>query len=90
MALAWPPKDTDEILDYRIDWTDRLDGDTIETSTWTVPSGITKETDTSTATAATIWLSGGTLNERYSLLNRIETAGGRTMDQTVTIRIKEK
>ena len=90
MALAFPNKDPNEVLDYQIDWTLRLAGDTISTSTWTVPAGITKDSDSNTTTAATVWLSGGTLGETYELLNRIVTAGARTMDQTVKIKIKSK
>lgn len=90
MALDWPFKDPDEVLDYQIDWTTRLDGDTIATSTWIVADGITKDSDSNTTTATTIWLSGGTIGDRYELTNRITTAGGRTMDQTVRIKIKAK
>lgn len=90
MALTWPDKDPEEVLDYQIDWTDRLDGDTIATSAWTVPTGITQNSNTFTTTATTIWLSGGTLDERYELTNRITTAGGRTMDQSVRVKIKAK
>lgn len=90
MSLSWPFKDPDEVLDYEIDWTARLAGDTISTSTWTVPSGITKNSDTSAASTTTIWLSSGTIGTSYSILNRIVTANGRTMDQTVKLKIKSK
>lgn len=90
MALSWPDKDPDEVLDYRLNWSARLAGDTIVSSTWTVPSGITKDSDENTTTATTIWLSGGTLKANYALMNRIVTAAGRTMDQTVEIRVSTK
>jgi len=90
MALEWPSKDTDEVLDYQLDWSGRLGSDTIATSSWTVPAGITKNSDTNTATVTTIWLSSGTLNSSYELQNRVTTTGGRTMDQTVRIRIRAK
>ncbi len=90
MALSWPNKDPDEVLDYEIDWAARLTTDTISTSTWTVPSGITKDSDSKTSTTTTVWLSGGTLGDSYEILNRIVTAGGRTMDQTVKLKIKTK
>lgn len=91
MALKWPDKDPDEVLDYEINWSDRLDGDTISSSTWILPDdGVEKESDTSTTTATTIWLSGGTLGETYELTNRVVTAGGRTMDQSVRIKLKAK
>lgn len=91
MSLSWPFKDPDEVLDYHIDWSDRLDtGDTIVTSTWTVPTGITLDDDDQTTTTTTVWLSSGTLATTYEILNRIVTAAGRTMDQTVKLKIKAK
>ncbi len=98
MSKKWPFKDPDEVLDYEIDWygtavePGRLYGstDTIDTSLWVTPSGITKDSDDQTGTTTTIWLSGGTLGETYEILNRVVTAGGRTMDQTVKLKIKAK
>lgn len=90
MRLRWPSKDENEILDYVIDWTDRLAQDTISTSTWTVPSGLTESSSSSTTTTTTVWLSGGTTGTTYDVLNRITTAAGRTMDQTVRIKIADK
>jgi hypothetical protein len=85
-------KDPNGVVDYSIDWSTYLeeDADTIETSTWTVPAGITKDSDSETNTVTTIWLSGGTAGEIYPLLNRITTAGGRTQDQTINIRVAER
>jgi hypothetical protein len=90
MVLAWPNKDPDEILDYIVDWTARLAGDTIISSVFTVPVGITQNSAAFTATKTTVWLSGGTLDSVYEVLNRVVTLGGRTMDQTVKIRIRRK
>jgi hypothetical protein len=84
-----PDKDPNAILDYSIDWSDWLDTDEISTSTWTVPTGITKTSESNTTTVATIWLSGGTAGTTYTLLDRITTTGGRTMDQTFKIYVKE-
>lgn len=83
-------KDPNAVLDYVVDWTTWLGTDTIVTSTWTVPAGITKDSDSKTNTAATIWLSGGTENTDYACVNRITTAGGRTEDQTITIKCRSK
>ena len=90
MALQWPPKDPNEVLDYAVNWASRLGADTIATSSFTVPSGIVKDSETSASQTATIWLSGGVEGQKYSILNRITTVGGRTMDQTVKIKIKSK
>ena len=90
MALEWDFKDPDEVLDYRVDWSARLDGDTIASSTWEVPTGLTKDSDTSDDDSTTIWLSGGTLGDNYTLVNRITTAGGRTFDQSVKLKVRTR
>jgi len=78
-------KDADAVLDYSVDWSDWLGTDTISTSTWTVPTGITKNSDSKTDTATTVWLSGGTSGTNYALANKIVTAAGRTEERTITI-----
>lgn len=83
-------RDPDSVLDYLIDWTAWLDTDTIATSTWIVPDGITKASDSHTATTTTIWLSGGTAGTGYPITNRITTAGGRTDDRTIRVRVVEQ
>lgn len=83
-------KDPDAVIDYQVDWWAWLDEDTISSSSWIVPAGITKDSDSYTDKAATIWLSGGTAGQSYELTNRITTAGGRTDDRTITITVKQK
>jgi hypothetical protein len=95
LSLKWPNKDPNEVLDYQINWARRVQSsrtpdDTIESSTWIVPDGITSPSDTFTDTTTTIWLSGGTVDETYELTNRVVTTEGRTMDESVTIKIKER
>lgn len=83
-------KDPDAVLDYQIDWSDWLGADTISTSSWTVSSGITKDSDTNSSTTTTIWLSGGTAGTRYELVNEIVTAGVRTENRTIYIEVVER
>lgn len=83
-------KDPAAVLDFLVDWTAWLAGDTITTSTWAVPTGITKDSDSKTATAAKVWLSGGTAGTDYRLTNHIVTAGGRTDERTIRIQVREK
>lgn len=91
--LKWPYKDPDEVLDYQVDWTARLNGDTITSSVF-IPQFTTNDlvidTQIVAGNTATIWLSGGTLNQNYVFVNRITTDGGRTMDQSISIQIKGK
>jgi len=83
-------KDPDAILDYAVDWSRWLAGDTVASSVWIVPTGLTKATESNTATKAIVWLSGGTAGQTYTVTNRITTAAGRTEDRSFTIRVEER
>ena len=88
--LNWPVKDPNEVLDYEIDWTDRLvAGETISSYSWITESGtITIDSHSQAAGVVTAWLSGGTHGSSIVLTNRIVTNQGRTYDQSVRLRIK--
>ena len=112
--MSLPPKDPNAVDNYYIVWwsedgtndgsasdTGELQGATISTTEWTVPAGITKDSDTKGSvtmrgityaanTVTTIVLSSGTAGTDYELLNRIETSDGRTLDKTITIRVREQ
>ena len=83
-------KDPDATKDYQALWAEWLKTDTISASTWIVPTGITKLSDSFTTTTATIWLTGGTLGRTYKVVNRVATVGGRTEDQTLIFHIVPK
>ena len=83
-------KDPNAVLDYSVDWAKWLDGDTIATSVWTVPAGLTKVSDTNTTTKTTVWLSGGTADQSYTVTNRITTTGGRTEDRSFIVKVEER
>lgn len=85
-------KDPDEVLDYKFDWYDWLNplADTISTSTFFATSGISVGVTSNTTTNSTVWLSGGTSGQPYRITNRIVTAGGRTSDRSITIRVQER
>lgn len=85
--------DPQSVLDYTIDWSDWLAAsETISASTWTVPVGITQTTPAPsfTTTTATIWITGGTLNLSYSVVNHITTSQGRQQDQTITLAVRDR
>ena len=82
-------KDPEAVLDYEIDWTDWLNSDTISASTWTVPTGLTKDSDSQTTTHAKIWLSSGTEGQTYAVENKIVTTGLRTDERTIYIEVRE-
>ena len=74
-----------------------LQGEAIVTATWTVPTGLTKVSSNQNAvtidgvsyaanTVTTVWLSGGTDGETYTLLIQITTAT-RTLAKTFTLPV---
>jgi len=83
-------KDPEAVLDYEIDWSLWLSGDTITESSWTVESGLTKGSDFYTDTTTTVWLSGGTVMTTYLAVNHIVTAAGREDDRTIKIVCRDK
>ena len=85
--MTLDPKDPEAILDYVSDWTKHLGADTIATSDWTV-TGATIDSHSNTTKIATVWLSGGVVGTTIYATNRITTAGGRTLDQTLEIQVK--
>lgn len=93
MSRSWPSKDPDDILDYVVDWTRRLDaGDTISDAEFTLATdaGLTVQSSSFTNTTATVWLINGNAGETASIRCRIDTAGGRRFDQTISLPIAEK
>lgn len=84
-------KDPDEVLDYTINWINWLtSGDTISSSVWIVPAGITEDSNSFTNTTASVFLSGGIAGTEYKLTNTIVTAGGRTAQRTISIKVAER
>ena len=83
-------KDPQATLDYSVEWSQWLDGDTISTSSWTVTTGLNNTSESTTTTKATVWLSGGSIGGVYSAVNTITTATGRTDERTITICVVNK
>lgn len=84
-------KDPNATLDYTWDWASYLEeGETLTDSQIIVPSGIILESDSHSDTAAVAWLSGGTVNQVYRVVNRITTSEGRIDDRSIEIRVMER
>jgi len=97
-------KDPDEVLDYEFNWatadgylndgsasdTGWLQSDTIATSTVTVESGLTLDSDSNNTVRAIAWLSGGTAGVDYTVTNQIVTAAGRTGERSILVRVRPK
>ena len=98
-------KDPDAVLDYSIRWTDWLDGDEINASTWSItasesPTVLTVDStsygsDTTVSpnvanAVAKVWLSSGTVGITYYVTNHITTSAGREDDRTIAIKVQNK
>lgn len=81
-------KDPDATIDIPFNWALDLDGDTISTSQFLLPDGLTSVSTSNTTTTATIFVSGGAEGRVYRVTNRVTTAGGRTWDKTKRVLVK--
>lgn len=85
---AWPRKTPDELVDYALELSPRLNGtDTITSVSWTAPDGIVVEAARRFDTLAVVWLSGGLVDVPYTLRCFAKTAQGRRYEQSVTIAV---
>lgn len=100
LPLDWPlVKPAAGILDFQFNWgpsptspTGWLNGDTLTASTFAVATSdgstaVAVGATSFTATAATVWLSGGTAGIS-SVVNHVTTAAGRQMDWTMPLRVE--
>ena len=85
-------KDPNEVLDYLFRWTKELEriDDTISSFEIIAETGITIDSSSNTDTEVTVWISGGTIAERYLVTCRIVTAGGRTYDKSFYLHIAQQ
>ena len=87
MANSFPTKYPDEVLDYAVDWTAKLAGDTIVSATVrAAASSLTISREGNTDTLQSFWLSGGT-SGLVILTCEVVTSGSRTLAQPITIQI---
>lgn len=82
-------KDPDETIDFAFNWSAFLGADTISSVTFVLPDGLTSEDESNTTTTATIFVSGGTACCSYRITCRIVTAGGRTKDKTIRVKVTD-
>jgi len=83
-------KDSAATLDYTFDFTAWLGTDTIASAVVTTPTGLTEASETNTTTKVTVWLSGGTVGQSYTVTCRITTVAGRVDERSLLIRVRDK
>ena len=93
MSVTSYKKDPGEELDYIIDWSDWLEtGEEIFSSSFSVDTGIAKDSEDNTATTSTVWLSGGTTDTSYRVECTIVTnnSPARTAVRSFTIVCEDR
>lgn len=93
MLIYWPSKDPDEVVDYAIDWSRRIDGqDYIVDSQWVAETPAVQGSpamgpyaDSFGGKTTVVWLEGGSLGTRASFTNTVTTFAGRVLQQSVSI-----
>lgn len=85
-------QDPNDVLDYTLDWAPWLGVDTILNSVWSVSpaAGLTLSGGVFNNTLATIFISGGSESQIFTVTNRIVTAGARTKDRSFNVVIKSQ
>ncbi len=92
-ATAYPAdleKDPDDTVRVSFPWASRLAGDTIDTSDFLLPDGLTEVDDAGTGSERTVDVSGGECGQVYRVTNRITTDGGLQMDWTKRVLVRER
>lgn len=88
-------KDPAAVVDYTVDWSaGYLDGDSLADSSFSIEpgesGGLSVDAQAHDATTASVTLSGGITGHVYRVTNRVTTAGGRTDERSLTIRVTER
>lgn len=84
-------KDPQAVLDYSTDWSTWLAvGETITAATVTVPTGLTKDSQTNTGTVVTAWLSGGAVGLTYTVVYHITSSLGRQDERSISIAVRDR
>ena len=87
-------KDKDANLDYGFDWSAWLPQlptpDIIVGSQWILPADLTLTGESFDDTTTTVWISGGLVNQTYTITNRITTNDGRIDDRSFLMRMTER
>lgn len=84
-------KDPDATLDWIFDWTLWLgEFETITDAEFIVDPGLVVVATAHTTKTATVWLSGGSESQVYTVTNRVTTSDGRIDDRSFTLRCTQR
>lgn len=91
MLVASFVKDPAAILDYFMDWTAWLAGDTLTDSLWTATGSTTVvlSAPAVVGTITSVWVEGGDAGELVDLTNHVVTAGGREDERLLRLILRD-
>lgn len=88
MSLGtWATKDPQDVLDFKIDWSQLVGADTIVSSVWEVPEVFVASQESINGAVTVVWLSGGAVGT-YKIKNTITTSAGRVYDRSVVLPVQ--
>ncbi len=105
MSFRWPNKDKDELLDYSVDWSRFLAGNTITSVVWSIDdadgvktalpelstvNGLQNVSQTISGSVATINLNLGTNNTEYKVYCTMTDNTGSIAERVIRFKIKEQ
>lgn len=89
---VWPRSSGETVEDGTVTWTARHPDDasvpSVSSAVWTVPSGLTLDSQQEQGMVTYITLSGGTDGEDYEVLCRMTPTSGNVVEQTITIPVR--
>jgi len=85
-------KDPNATLDFGFDWSQWLGDDEaiIDYAVNVSPCGIVNDFNTNTAGSVIVWLSSGSVGQRYSVACLITTSGSRIDERTIKIDVRDR
>ncbi len=90
MSLGVKLKDKDETRDFSVDWSAHLaSGETITSTNFVVPAGLTLVSQASTSTVATVRVSGGVAGTIYTVLCQVTTSSGEQLERSFGLNIQD-
>lgn len=84
--------DPNDVIDYWLDITKQnaVDGDTVVSAVWDVPSPLEESDQVETSLRSTIFITGGVVGNTYKLTCQVTTTMGRKITGSILLYAEEK
>lgn len=82
-------KTPDETIRVTFHWAARLDGETLLTTAYELPDGLTNESEEDQDSAQSVLVSGGTAGQLYRVQCTVTTSGSRELQQVKRVAVRE-